>query len=316
MNTGRGDLNLGLLKRYKSWILRIGVLAVTGLTLYISLKGTDLKETGRALKNFMPLYFVLSLFLNILVICAKALRLTVLLRKIDRGIRYKDIVFVLFFSYFYNIIFPMRGGDILGGVLLSRMKNFSKANFFGALVVDKFTDGIVFFLCTFPLIYSVFPSTHIIKSLFIVFLLFILVLSTAIILRNKKEGILKKFGEGMNTIFEKKRALFAVLITILSWLLQISIVYLLVFNLGEIKKWWTGIWFLVAVNLSILAVQTPGNIGTMEAGGTYSLMLMGYSKEIALSFTLVYHIVNILPVIITGGIISLYMGIWRLADKE
>ena len=316
MSIKKGDSGLERWKRYKDWILRISIIAVVGLTLYISLRGTDLKEVETALKEVSFFSFLISLFLNLLVVCAKAGRLTVLLRGIEKGIKYKEVVPILFISYFYNTIFPMRGGDILGVILLSKLKNLSKANLFGVLVGDKFIDGIVFLICSFPLIYSVFPSTRPVRILFIIFILFILFASMAKILRNKKEGILKRFGEGMNTIFEKKRAFLAILITFLSWFLQLSIVYILIFNFGKIPKWWAGIWFLLAVNLSILAVQVPGNIGTMEAGGTYSLMLMGYSKETSLSFTVLYHLINLIPVIIVGGIVSVYMGIWKLSREN
>jgi uncharacterized membrane protein YbhN (UPF0104 family) len=316
MNIKKGGSGLERLKRYKNWILRISVVAVVGLTLYISLRGTDLKEVEAAMKKVSPFSFLISFFLNFLVVCAKSGRLTILLRGIEKGIRYREVLPIIFLSYFYNMVFPMRGGDILGVILLSRLKNLSKANLFGVLLGDKFIDGFVFFICSFPLIYSVFPSTHPVKALFIVLLLFILFVSIAKIFGNKKEGILKRFGEGMNTIFEKKRAFPAILMTFLSWFLQISIVYILLLNFGKITKWWAGIWFLLAVNLSILTVQSPGNIGTMEAGGTYSLMLMGYPKETSFSFTILYHLVNLLPVIIAGGIISIYMGTWKLSKEN
>jgi len=316
MGIKKGDLNLERSKRYKNWLLRIFSVVVVLLTLYISLKGTDLREVGRAMKRVSLFSLFISLFLNLLVVCAKAGRLTVLLRGIEKGIRYREVLSILFLSYFYNTVFPMRGGDILGVILLSKLKNLSKANLFGTFAGDKFIDGFVFFICSFPLIYSVFPSTHPVRALFLILLLFILFVSMAKILKNKKEGILKRFGEGVNTIFEKKRAFPAILITFLSWFLQLSIVYILIFNFGKLTKWWAGIWFLLAVNLSILAVQVPGNVGTMEAGGTYSLMLIGYSKEVSFSFTLLYHFINLIPVIIAGGIISIYMGMRGISKEK
>lgn len=296
------------MKRYKNWVPRVFILLVVGAALYISFKGTDLKGIKGSLKEIRISSFIFSLFLNTFVICIKAGRLTILIRGIEKGIKYKEILPVLFISYFYNTIFPFRGGDVLGIIILSRLKYLSKANLLGVLLVDKFIDGFIFLSFTLPILYSVLPFSSFLRGIFFLFLIFIIISLTVLILRNKKEGVLKKFGEGINTIFEGRRASFAVLTTIFSWLLQISIVYLLIFDFGDLPKWWTGIWFLLVVNLSILVVQSPGNIGTMEAGGTYSLMLLGYSREVSLSFTLLYHAVNLLPVIILGGIISIYMG--------
>lgn len=307
-------MNSAALTRFKKAGLRVFILLLVGFALYISVKDVKLKEVGRAIRDFKLSCIFICLFLNILVIATKGLRLTFLLSGLKKGIPYREVLAVLVIAYFYNILFPARGGDLLGLLLLSRMKDMSKAKVLGVMLTDKLVDGLLLVIISLPLIYSVLPSQQVVRVIsliLIVLLLFFLFLFFS----RRQGGSLKRLGDGLQVIFKRKMALKAVLLTLLSWSLQISIVYCLLLDAGNLKTWWAGIWFLLAVNISIALVQAPGNIGSMEAGGTYSLIFLGYEKETALSFTLIYHFINLLPLLIAGPVLSFYMG-FRLPFAE
>jgi len=58
---------------------------------------------------------------------------------------------------------------------------------------------------------------------------------------------------------------------------------------------------LVAVNVAmVVPFAPPANFGTIEVGATLALLEYGVSKEHALAFALVYHLLQILPIGIGG----------------
>jgi uncharacterized membrane protein YbhN (UPF0104 family) len=71
---------------------------------------------------------------------------------------------------------------------------------------------------------------------------------------------------------------------------------------------------LTAFNLA-MALPTPGNIGTMEGGGTIALVQLGAQPETALAFMLLYHLVQMVPNA-CAGILVLLAGMPAPAAPE
>jgi uncharacterized membrane protein YbhN (UPF0104 family) len=59
---------------------------------------------------------------------------------------------------------------------------------------------------------------------------------------------------------------------------------------------------LLAVNLALaIPFAPPGNVGTLELGASLALMGFGVPKEKALAFGVVYHLLQIVPIVALGA---------------
>lgn len=66
---------------------------------------------------------------------------------------------------------------------------------------------------------------------------------------------------------------------------------------------------LIFSNLGIAAVSTPANLGGFELSTLAALKLFGVETELALGCALVFHLVEVLPMVLLGLAIMLSSGI-------
>lgn len=290
----------------RTTVRNIVILILTFLALFITLKGIDVKEVSLAIKSLKIKWIILACLLNALVIAVKAVRLWLLLKISTGKGKLIDIITILFSAYFYNTIFPARGGDVLGIYLFSKWENVSMAQGIGVLIADRIADGLALFFIIIPIFYLSIPQPHLTKPLGIM----VLVVTISYLLSKyleKRKGRTGKFGAGLSVLWKRKSFIPSISVSLISWGIQILMLIILGMPLNIKNPWWWSVWFLAAVNISILILPSPGNVGSLEAGGTYALTGLGYQKHTALTFTVVYHIVLMVPILLIGGIISLLL---------
>ena len=64
------------------------------------------------------------------------------------------------------------------------------------------------------------------------------------------------------------------------------------------------------VRIAVALPSTPGHVGAFELGGVVALRLLHVSDARALAFALLYHLVQILPVMLVGLLVG-WREIWR-----
>lgn len=292
----------------KKNIRNIIIFLLTIAALFLALKGINAKEVSDAFKQLELKWIIIACLLNSLVVIVKAVRLWTLLKTSTGKGKVKDIIAILFSAYFYNIVFPARGGDVLGIYLFSKWENVSMAQGVGVLIADRIADGIALFFIIIPIFYAAIPQPNITRPFGIMLLIIVIsyILSKYL---EKRKGRTGKFGTGLSVLWKRKSFAPAIFASFLSWGFQILMLIILGLPLEIKKPWWWPIWFLAAVNISILILPSPGNVGSLEAGGTYALVGLGYPKHAALTFTVIYHIVLLIPILLIGGLISLLLVI-------
>lgn len=58
----------------------------------------------------------------------------------------------------------------------------------------------------------------------------------------------------------------------------------------------------LATNLSLLAPATPAGIGLFHAAAAAPLMLVGFSRELAVAYALLLHVMNTVPPMVVGAV--------------
>ena len=75
---------------------------------------------------------------------------------------------------------------------------------------------------------------------------------------------------------------------------------------------------MIIICLFIALPSVPGFWGLWEAGGVFALSIFGIPANQGVGFTIVNHVVQIIPVIIIGVISAVITGvnIWKLSDNK
>jgi len=97
---------------------------------------------------------------------------------------------------------------------------------------------------------------------------------------------------------------------------EIALIAVCLASLGIVPTLAMAVTVLASVNVAIALPSTPGHVGTLEAGATVGLVLVGVPSEIVLGFALVYRLVQWLPITIAAGILWLLRGSPRSAARS
>ncbi|MGH7457145.1 MAG: lysylphosphatidylglycerol synthase transmembrane domain-containing protein, partial [bacterium] len=116
--------------------------------------------------------------------------------------------------------------------------------------------------------------------------------------------LLGSFLEGF-TIFKKTEHFWAITWqSVVIWLMYAAVNYatLEAFGLNEQLPIGASFVILVIVNISIMLPAAPGYVGTFHLACKEAVALFGVSDSTALSFALVLHITNFIPITLIGFI--------------
>lgn len=96
---------------------------------------------------------------------------------------------------------------------------------------------------------------------------------------------------------------------ICSWLTDWVEVTLVLYAVGVPVPLAAGLLILLTINMAIAVPGMPGHLGTMELGALVALELLHVPREQGLSFALLYHGVQVIPLLV----LSLVGNRWLLA---
>ena len=106
--------------------------------------------------------------------------------------------------------------------------------------------------------------------------------------------------------------LYVVILSIAIWFCSALVYYfcLLAINLEETYDlaWYVGLIVLVFTTMSIVVPSSPDYVGTYHYLCQIPLVMFGISATDALSYALLAHVINILPVTLVGLVMAYYEG--------
>ncbi len=124
--------------------------------------------------------------------------------------------------------------------------------------------------------------------------LFVIVAAVAVH-RSARVRAWMKMPEGMAGAM-----LLALVPNALAWLADLGAIALVSRSLGLGGSFATCALVLLGVNVAILVPATPANAGTLELGAIVALGVAGVSTERATAFALLYHVMQLAPVVAIG----------------
>ena len=112
--------------------------------------------------------------------------------------------------------------------------------------------------------------------------------------------IVVKFSTGLEFMIQAKASSWVGIQTILIWLFMGASNYFVFLAFGFDLPLEASYFLLVVVSISILVPSSPGFVGVYHAGTVFTLTQYGIGKEEALSFALVLHAAQYVPITLMG----------------
>lgn len=219
-----------------------------------------------------------------------------------------------------NSLFPFRAGDLVQAYFLGRKEKISKSAVFSTVVLERLTD-LIFLILIFFLISFFFVLPKEINIIALIVIIFGLAVFFTLLLKFEKQTeklgrkiislfsirlterftqLFRSFVTGFKVLRQRHLLLRIFFISIILWFIYISIVYVMFFAFNMKLPFSAAIFFLGIVGVSVTIPSSPGYVGTWEFFGVLALSFYQINKELALSFTLVHHLVSLLWVILLG----------------
>jgi len=220
-------------------------------------------------------------------------------------------------GYFGNNIFPLRAGELLRCVFLSKHYKIPKSTILGTVVLERVLDLLgMILLLGFLLLLGENPMD-------IIYLIIVIVLITILFIshklnfsysgNNKILLIINNIINGFKGL-NYTNFLPIVFYTILIWSIYVAMVYLVQSSIDLNLSIINCIFILFISSLALSIPSAPGNIGTFEFSVVYAMGMIG-SSLYQLEFAIILHMVTFFPYTIIGGLFFIYYN-FQILDKK
>ena len=305
----------------KNWRILLG-LAISVVFIALALRGQDLGQIRHALGEADYRYLPPALLLYFAGVWIRAVRWRALLTPVRR-LSLKVLFPVVVIGYMANNILPWRIGEFVRGYVLREREGIPTSASLATIAVERIFDGLT--MLAFLLIASHFipldaalrrvagAATTVFGILLLV--LFIVVFSDpirhrllALVMRPlppalalRLNDLVESFVGGLRILRSGRELAVVALCSLVAWGLE-SAMYLSIAPAFKLPLGPAGALMTTAVaNLATLIPSTPGYIGVFETGvGLVVNGVLGYEKELALSYAIVVHAALYFPITLWG----------------
>lgn len=299
-------------------VIRLVVIGVIVAALWWFVREMDFARLGEALKGAKVWPLVLAAALNFVCLWGKAACWRIMLAPrhrvgVWRLFRYTIATFAA------SAIAPARAGEVLRVWTLKKRDGVPVADTAAVAVAEKLLDGISMLIMVAPvpflmpgLPWSV--SGWIIGCAAIAFVLFI-VLFIAVgrvdDTTSSSRTWVRRFLAGMHVLRSPKRLLGSLVLLILVWSADLGEVMAVFYALDIHLPVAAGLLVLFGLNLTIAVPSTPAQFGALEAGAIAALKLLHVDVTTAAGFALLYHVLQVIPLLAVGLILEFRLVLGR-----
>lgn len=286
----------------------------------------DWNITLEVLKRAHPTYIALAVSCLVLSIGAKTVRWRLLLPS-NVPVSTPRLYRILHISFLINNVLPARLGDVARVTMTSRQPGMRIGHVVSSLLTERVTDSVTL-IVGFVLVSPLLPMPDAYKPWLHVAWIVVAILSAvflAIVVfphqaaraarsltfrrtlpignRLRQEGA--SFREGFTQLFSRKRLIPIWGFSWLAWAGAFAINYLLMRALEIDAPITVAILITCTTNLAMLIPSTPGYIGVFHSAAALSLLPFHVADSTAVSFAILAHLVNVVPVSLIGAVFLL-----------
>ena len=300
------------MKRHLRLVVLLIVLVATGVTVARS----DPAAIGRALATISWRWALLAAVLNLIGVGVDAVRLRIIVRAFA-SVRLWHIIQAQLVGITGSVLFPLKLGEAARAYMLTKRHDVPAATAMTMVVLDRVIDAVV--LPLFVVIASMLLPMPATVLRYRTWMLVVLAGAAAAgvgigrWLRIRRAGsrapaalagTLDRILAGVMILGDRKRLAWAITASLASWTARAAILWCVLRAFDLTLPPSATVSTLVIVNLGIALVATPGNVGTFELTAAAALALWNVPTQIALSFGIATHIIEVVPPVLIGLAIS------------
>ena len=290
-------------------ILRLVVIAAVVACLWFFIRNVEWDKLGEAISHAKLWPLALAAALNFVCLYGKAACWHVMLapRYIVRTtplFRYTIAAFAA------SVIAPARAGELVRVWALKKHHGVPWSDGAAIAVTEKLLDAISMLVIISPIPWLLpdLPSwveTSLVLCVGVSIAIFLVLFVAVGRMKSEHSSWLARFIKGMHVMRAPRRLVLAFAALFLTWVADFAMVSLCLYGVGIDVPVGAGLLILFTVNLSIVVPSTPASIGTLEVGALAATRLLHIPDEPALAFALIYHALQVVPLIVAGFALEL-----------
>ncbi len=295
--------------------IRVVAIAAIAAALWWFVHAMDFAALGRALRTAKVWPLVLAACLNFVCLWGKAACWRIMLaprHKVStlRLFRYTIAAFAA------SAIAPARAGEVLRIWTLKRRDGVPVADTAGVAFAEKLLDGISMLMLVAPVPWLLpglphWVSVAIAWCAAIALGAFVVLYIAIGRIQSTGTSVIHRFLAGMHVLRSPRRLLGSLGVLMIVWAADMGEVMAVLYAVDVDLPIAAGILILFSLNLTIMVPSTPAQVGALEVGALAALDLLHVNHEAALAFALLYHMLQVIPLIAVGLIFELRLVLGR-----
>jgi uncharacterized protein (TIRG00374 family) len=311
-------------------------IAVSLLFLYLAFRQVDFTQMGEAFSGANYWWLIPTVAITFIAHGLRTLRWRYLLEPI-RPLPFKPLFSALMIGYLFNDILPAHLGEFVRAYVLGRKQPVSGSAIFGTIVMERIIDVFtLFLLMAIALLVFPFPqwvrvggylTFGVIAILFFVLLLLkkypkpAMTLLERLIgrrlphLNDRLKKMLESFLNGIVPLRRPHHYLIVAILSLVIWACYGAAFQFVLHSFDFIDlyalPWTTSLVLLVITTFGVLVPSSPGYVGTYHWLCQQALALHPFNvpESQALTFAIVMHAINFMPIIVVGLAMISYEGL-------
>ena len=298
---------------------------VSAVSLWLALRRVSFDEVWASLADAEWIWVLPCLALTYLTLLLRAVRWRYLFLEHDRVSTWESAKAVNVGLLFNNIL-PSRAGEVPRIFALSRRTGISKVEIGGTIFVERCLDVLVIAVAAL-VAWPFLPDDSWIQALCVVcgaiVAGFVVMTVLLVTFRQRARGVAlallrrlplvsderattltASLARGVHIVANPRRLAVALSISALVWAAATLSVFALFPAFDIPLSTSSAILVIVATSLALTVPATSGGLGVYEAAVQASLVAVAVSASTALSFALVLHAINFVPICLTGVLAS------------
>ena len=319
----------------KNWKVLLG-LVISALFLYLAFRKVDFAQMGEAFTAANYWWLIPTVAVTFVAHALRTLRWRYLLEPIEI-IPFTPLFSALMIGYFFNDILPAHLGEFVRAYVLGKRRPVSGSAIFGTIVMERIIDVFTLFLLM-ALALLVFPFPHWVRmGGYLTFGVIALLLAALLLMKkfpgpafslsdrsigrlspHLNERLKHMAAAFLNGIVPLRRPSHYLIVTVLSlviWCCYGAAFQLVLYSFDFINlyhlPWTTSLVLLVITTFGVLVPSSPGYVGTYHWLCQQALALPPFHvpETQALTFAIVMHAINFIPIIFAGLVALSWEGL-------
>jgi glycosyltransferase 2 family protein len=300
-------------------VLRLVVIALLGVGVWFMLRGLEIDRLGRALLTAHTWPIALAAVLAFVQLWCKAACWRFLLPA-HHGVGLWQHFRYAITAFAASAIAPMRAGEVLRVWVLKARHGVPASSSTAVAVAEKLLDGLSMALCVAPLPWLL-PGLPgwVGRTIAIVAAVGVVAIGGLALAASRyggTSGRFVRFLAAMQILHRPGPTLGALGVLLLGWIVDLAEVWLILYAVGIHLPFAAGMLILLTLNLAIMVPSTPGQVGALEFGALIALDLLQVPKEPALAFALIYHAMQIVPLVVVGLVLDMPLVLGRTSPPK